>query len=58
MGISKSSNFDFSDYNAAVEQAVKALAILTSSIRMCWIRHFLSWLGFYVVSVFLIAFPK
>jgi hypothetical protein len=34
MGISKSSNFDFSDYNAAVEQAVKALAILTNSIRM------------------------
>jgi len=38
MGISKSSNFDFCDYNAAVEQAVKALAILTSSIRMRWIR--------------------
>jgi hypothetical protein len=35
MGISKSSNFEFSDYKAAAEQAVKTLAILTSSIRVC-----------------------
>jgi len=42
MGISKYSNFDFSAYNAAVEQGVKASTILNSSIRMCWIRT-LSW---------------
>ena len=58
MGISKTSNFDFSDYNAAVEEAVKAVAILTTSIRMCWIRTLsrtltiLTWVlcGFWILN--------